>query len=95
MKGRGKMKKRRFKRLLSGILAMLMMVTALPVTSFAAVADDVPEDMRSNMFLDALAYTGYDLQAQINDGMVNDKSQQPKTYENEFIQMDSSPTPFR
>ena len=25
----------------------------------------------------------------------NDKSQQPKTYENEFIQMDSSPTPFR
>lgn len=68
MKGRGRMKKRRFKRLLSGILAMLMMVTALPVTSFAAVADDVPEDMRSNVFLDALAYTGYDLQAQINDG---------------------------
>ena len=68
MKGRGRMKKRRFKRLLSGILAMLMMVTALPVTSFAAVADDVPEDMRNNVFLDALAYTGYDLQAQINDG---------------------------
>lgn len=25
----------------------------------------------------------------------NDRSKQPKTYENEFIQMDSSPTPFR
>lgn len=24
----------------------------------------------------------------------NDRSKQPKTYENEFIQMDSSPTPF-
>lgn len=25
----------------------------------------------------------------------NDRSKQPRTYENEFIQMDSSPTPFR
>ncbi len=68
MKGRGRMKRERFKRILSGILAMLMLVISVPVTSFAAVADDVPEDMRSNVFLDALAYTGYDLQAQINDG---------------------------
>ena len=68
MKGRGRMKKRRFKRILSGILASLMMINSLPVTGFAAVADDVPDKMKSNVFLDALAYTGYDLQAQIDDG---------------------------
>ena len=62
------MKKGKIKRILSGIFAAMVAVTAVPVTGFASISADVPEEMRSNIFLDALAYTGYDVQAQINDG---------------------------
>lgn len=65
---RYKMKKRGFKRFLSVMLAAMITVTAVPVTGFAALADDIPDDMKSNVYLDALAYTGYDVQAQVDDG---------------------------
>lgn len=42
---------------------------------------------------EALDKQKQEAQEKVQNG--NDKSQQPKTYENEFIQKDSSPKPFR
>ena len=53
-------------RLLSLILAMLMIVSMIPATVFAAPASDIPDEMLDNVYLDALAYTGYQVQAQKN-----------------------------
>lgn len=49
-------------------MAVITMVNILPATAFAAPASDIPEEMTDNVMLDALAYTGYDVQAQRNDG---------------------------
>ncbi len=57
-------------RVLSVFLAMLMFVGMLPTTAFAAPASDIPHEMLDNAYLDALAYTGYDVQAQKNDGTI-------------------------
>ena len=46
-------------RLLSMFLAMLMIVSMIPATVFAAPASDIPSEMLDNVYLDALAYTGY------------------------------------
>ena len=65
------MRKRKFSaRILSVFLAMLMFVGALPTTAFAAPASDIPKEMLDNVYLDALAYTGYGVQAQKNDGTI-------------------------
>lgn len=42
----------------------------IPVTVFAAPASDIPDEMLDNVYLDALAYTGYQVQAQKNDGTI-------------------------
>ena len=57
-------------RLLALILAMLMIVSMIPATVFAAPASDIPDEMLDNVYLDALAYTGYQVQAQKNDGTI-------------------------
>lgn len=62
------MKNSKSKRVLSVVLAALMTITAIPTTAFAALPDDMPSEMKENVYLDALAYTGYDVQAQIDDG---------------------------
>ena len=62
------MKNSKLKRVLSVVLAALMTMTAIPTTAFAALPDDMPSEMKENVYLDALAYTGYDVQAQIDDG---------------------------
>ena len=62
------MKNSKLKRVLSAVLAALMTMTAIPTTAFAALPDDMPSEMMENVYLDALAYTGYDVQAQIDDG---------------------------
>ena len=64
------MVKKKSKKLLSLLLAALMVLTALPMTAFAAPNSDIPDEMLSNDYLDALAYTGYDVQAQKNDGTI-------------------------
>ena len=46
-------------RFLSLFLAMLMIVSMIPATVFAAPASDIPDEMLDNVYLDALAYTGY------------------------------------
>lgn len=48
------MKKNRFKTIISGMPVALLTVIAIPVTSFAAIVDDLPEYMRSNVYLDVL-----------------------------------------
>lgn len=60
--------KRKIKRLVAALMAVITMVNILPATAFAAPASDIPEEMTDNVMLDALAYTGYDVQAQRNDG---------------------------
>ena len=57
-------------RFLSLFLAMLMIVSMIPATVFAAPASDIPDEMLDNVYLDALAYTGYQVQAQKNDGTI-------------------------
>lgn len=64
--------KRSFKWL-AALLAVLMLLTSLPMTALAAPASDIPEEMLDNVFLDALAYTGYDVQAQMDDGTIYKK----------------------
>ncbi len=61
------------KRVLSMFMAVLMIIATLPmsqVTAYATPASDIPEEMIDNVYLDALAYTGYDVQAQKNDGTI-------------------------
>lgn len=65
------MAKKKFKfKGLSIILALIMVLTSFPLTAMAAPASDIPAEMLDNVYLDALAYTGYDVQAQKNDGTI-------------------------
>ena len=61
---------KKFKRLLSLILAVVMLFCMMPLTLFAAPASDIPADMLDNAYLDALEYTGYKVQTQKNDGTI-------------------------
>lgn len=64
------MNKKFTSRILSMLLAMLMLVSMLPTSVFAAPASDIPANMLDNVYLDALEYTGYKVQAQKNDGTI-------------------------
>ena len=68
-KGKEKMKKT-FKKFFAALLAILMIFSTMPIYSFAAPASDIPAEMLDNDYLDALAYTGYKVQAQKNDGSI-------------------------
>lgn len=57
-------------RILSMLMVMLMLVSMLPTSVFAAPASDIPANMLDNVYLDALEYTGYKVQAQKNDGTI-------------------------
>lgn len=61
-------RKNLFKSFICVLLTLLMLVTAVPTSVFAAPASDIPEDMLNSYILDALEYTGYDVQAQRDDG---------------------------
>ena len=63
------MKKSKFStRLLTMLLAMLMVVSIMPMSAFAAPASDLPAHMVDHSILRALEYTGYNVQQQKNDG---------------------------
>lgn len=64
------MKNKRSCKLLSALLAVLMVISMLPLTAMAAPASDIPDEMLDNVYLDALAYTGYNVQAQKDDGTI-------------------------
>ena len=57
-------------KILSALLAVLMLLSMMPLTAMAAPASDIPEEMLDNVYLDALAYTGYNVQAQKDDGTI-------------------------
>lgn len=52
------------------LLTAVMLVAALPISAFAAPASGIPANMLDNVYLDALAYTGYNVQAQKDDGTI-------------------------
>ena len=60
--------KKKIPKLMSAILAILMVLSAIPMTAFAAPASDLPANMTDHSILRALEYTGYDVQKQKNDG---------------------------
>ena len=60
--------KNKWSRVLAMVLAVVMAVMAMPMSAFAAVASDLPEEMVDHSILRALAYTGYDVEQQIADG---------------------------
>ena len=63
-------KKKLSSRFLSLFLGVLMIASMIPTTVFAAPASDIPSEMLDNVYLDALTYTGYGVQAQKNDGTI-------------------------
>lgn len=63
------MKKNKFStRLLTALLAVLMIFSVMPMSAFAAPASDIPAELLDNPILRALEYTGYDVQAQKDKG---------------------------
>lgn len=60
--------KNKCSKVLAMVLAVVMVVMAMPMSAFAAVASDLPEEMVDHSILRALAYTGYDVDRQIADG---------------------------
>lgn len=64
------MNKKFTSRILSMLLAMLMLVSMLPTSVFAAPASDIPAEMLDNVLLDALEYTGYKAQNQKDAGTI-------------------------
>lgn len=60
--------KNKCSKVLAMVLAVVMVVMAMPMSAFAAVASDLPEEMVDHSILRALAYTGYDVDQQIADG---------------------------
>lgn len=69
-----KIKQKRSFKWLSVLLSMVMLLTSVPLTTaWAAPASDIPKEMLDNVYLDALAYTGYNVQAQMDDGTIYKK----------------------
>ena len=58
------------KKLLAVILTVISVFSSIPVTVFAAPASDIPNEMLNNIYLDALAYTGYDVQGLKDNGQI-------------------------
>lgn len=66
---------KKFKRFLSVFLAVLMILGAVPITSFAASGNQLEAtDVNDNIFLDALKYTGYDVSYFVNNGAFGSNS---------------------
>ena len=58
------------KKLVSLLLALVMVLSAFPISAFAAPASDIPEKMLDNPIVRALAYTGYNVQKQKDNGTI-------------------------
>ena len=59
---------KKWSRITAMLLAVVMVIAAFPMNAFAAVASDLPDNMADHAILRALEYTGYDVQAQKNNG---------------------------
>lgn len=58
------------KKLLSLLLALVMVLSAFPISAFAAPASDIPDKILDNPIVRALAYTGYNVQKQKDNGTI-------------------------
>ena len=69
LKGKDIMKfmKQKFSKALALVICLIMTVMSLPMSAFAAVATDLPENMADHAILRALAYTGYNVEKQKSD----------------------------
>ncbi|MCQ4021735.1 MULTISPECIES: VaFE repeat-containing surface-anchored protein [unclassified Ruminococcus] len=74
--------KKIFKQSVAILLVIILLLVGLPVAAYAAAKSDVPAYMLKNNALDCLAYTGFDVQALINDGTIYNiyPSSVPKKY---------------
>ena len=61
-------KKKISARVMAMLLAVVLVLSAFPMSAFAAVASDLPDEMADHAILRALEYTGYDVQKQKDDG---------------------------
>lgn len=62
--------KKTFKKLLAILLTVVTVIGILPLSVFAAPASDIPDEMLDNVYLDALAHTGYDVQGLKDNGQI-------------------------
>lgn len=60
--------KKGIKQILSAVVAVIMLLSLMPFSAFAAPASDLPDNMVDSPILRALEYTGYDVQKQKDDG---------------------------
>ena len=58
------------KKILAVILTAVLLLSVTPFNGIAAPANDIPIDMLDNAYLDALSYSGYDVEAQKNNGSI-------------------------
>lgn len=61
-------------RILCTLMAALMLLSVFPASVFAAPASDIPAEMLDNNYLDALAYTGFDVQRMKDEGTIFKKT---------------------
>ena len=61
-------KKKISARVMAMLLAVVLILSAFPMSAFAAAASDLPDEMVDHPILRALAYTGYEVDQQIADG---------------------------
>lgn len=57
-------------KILTVVLTVLLIIAAVPLSAFAAPAAGISKEMLDNEFIDALEYTGYNVEAQKNDGSI-------------------------
>ena len=53
--------KNKWSKVLAMFLAVVMTIMAMPMSAFAAVASDLPDNMADHSILRALEYTGYEV----------------------------------
>ncbi|MBR3918315.1 MAG: hypothetical protein IKJ59_06215 [Clostridia bacterium] len=56
------------KKAIAVLIAIIMVISVIPMTAMAAPASDLPANMVDSAILRALEYTGYDVQAQKDNG---------------------------
>lgn len=62
--------KKTLKKLIAILLTVMTVIGIFPLSAFAAPASDIPDEMLDNVYLDALAYTGYDVQELKDNGQI-------------------------
>lgn len=62
--------KKTLKKLIAILLTVMTVIGIFPLSTFATPASDIPDEMLDNVYLDALAHTGYDVQGLKDNGQI-------------------------